>query len=111
MEKLNTIQSACQDCKNVISEFYYKKRNQCITNGKIINDSYVTFLLACRDSVWAIKHLIDFEFTLANDYKEIENIIVPQCDLVHAGFCASSLLCLGNICNSPRVRFPSRRVT
>ncbi len=80
MEKLNTIQSACQDCKNVISEFYYKKRNQCITNGKIINDSYVTFLLACRDSVWAIKHLIDFEFTLANDYKEIENIIVPQCD-------------------------------
>lgn len=79
-EKLSAIQSACEDCKGVISKFYYTKRNQCITAGKIINDSYATFLLACRDSVWAIKHLVDFEFTIANDYKEIENLILSQCD-------------------------------
>ncbi|MEY8338202.1 tetratricopeptide repeat protein [Lachnospiraceae bacterium 62-35] len=79
-EKLSAIQSACEDCYDVISKFYYKKRNQCITVGKIINNSYVTFLLACRDSVWAIKHLVDFEFTIINDYKEIENLILSQCD-------------------------------
>lgn len=79
-EKLSDIQSACEDCYNVISKFYYKKRNQCITAGKIINDSYATFLLACRDSVWAIKYLVEFEFTIINDYKEIENLVLSQCD-------------------------------
>lgn len=79
-EKMSAIQSACEDCYNVISKFYYKKRNQCITAGKIINDSYATFLLACRDTVWAIKHLVDFEFIIINDYKEIENLVLSQCN-------------------------------
>lgn len=37
-------------------------------------------MLACRDSVWAIKHLVDFEFTIINEYKEIENLILAQCN-------------------------------
>lgn len=79
-EKLSAIQSACEDCFNVISEFYYEKRNQCFTAGKIIDGSYYTFLLAGRHSVWAIKHLIDFEFSIINEYKEIANSILSQCN-------------------------------
>lgn len=79
-EKLDAIQYACTECYDVISKFYYKKRNQCIATGKIVNDSYATFLLASRDSVWAIKHLVDFEFIILDNYKEIENLISSQCD-------------------------------
>lgn len=79
-EKLSNIQAACQDCYNVISKYYYKKRSQYISNGNIINDSYGNFLLTCRDTVWAIKHLVDYEFSIINTYKEIENAILSQCD-------------------------------
>lgn len=79
-EKLGAIQSACEDCFHVISQFYYKKRNKCVTGGKIVNNSYANFLLAGRDTVWAIKHLVDYEFTIKNEYKEIEDIILSQCD-------------------------------
>lgn len=79
-KKNEVIMDASEQCEYVITSYYYKQKATCIVNGKMKTDRYAHFLLASRDTVWAINNLVTYEISLLEQIPELEKNIISQCD-------------------------------